>query len=101
MKEYITLKQAAEELPTKPHHCTIWRWCVKGIFIPSLNHPIRLEHFYIGRRIVTTREWLEQFLEKITEAKILDHRASNTSGRKFIRVMQIVHAEEVLRRAGI
>ena len=82
---------------------TLWRWCTKGLYIAPLNQVVRLEHIYVGRKIVTTEEWLDQFLERLTVAKTAEHRyrSGRKPDRRYYRIMQLLQAEATLRRARI
>ena len=45
---------------------TVFRWMTKGV--RHNGHTICLRHTFIGRRIVTTSEWVKQFLNEIEQA---------------------------------
>jgi hypothetical protein len=73
LRDAISLAQAAELLPTKPHLSQLHRWCEAGF---DLNHGRRdvppnviyLESWWIGRRRVTTRDALERFVAAMNRA---------------------------------
>jgi len=64
---YLTTETAAEHLTTetgvKVSPASIWRWAVQGI------GGVRLQHGRLGNRILTTAEWLEQFMAEVARAK--------------------------------
>lgn len=103
MRKYLTLAQAAELLPIKRSACTLWRWCVRGIYVRRVNQIIRLQHAYIGRRLMTTEAWLDEFIDQLTLARAAEQklRAVGKPGSKYDRIMQLYEADAVLRRAGI
>ena len=102
MRKYLTLPEATQRLPGKVAACTVWRWSAKGFYVRAVDRIIRLRYVYIGRRLFTTEEWLEQFIDELSAARNAerDCRASK-SGRKVDRILEIYRAEAVLRRAGI
>ncbi len=60
--ELLSLKDAAALLPShKPR--TLWKWATSGV------GGITLESVRIGRRLFTTREALEHFIEQCTAKK--------------------------------
>lgn len=65
-EEILALADASRALPLvagkRPHLSTIWRWIYKGC------GGVRLEHARIGHRVVTSREALERFLERLNAA---------------------------------
>lgn len=64
--EYLSLSQAAKAVPKidgkRPATSTIFRWMKDGI------RGVRLEHWRIGRRIVTTEAALAEFFKATAEA---------------------------------
>jgi len=65
-KEGLTLTEAAKILPGRipsKRICTntLWRWCMKG-----LNNGIRLKSVLVGGQRLTTRRWLQEFIEART-----------------------------------
>ena len=61
-EQQLTLSDASKIVPGCPHASTLWRWSRQGL------HGIRLEYLKIGRRIVTSREALDRFFQRVTEA---------------------------------
>lgn len=90
----LTLKQAAAAVPPyrgrKTHVSTIFRWIVHGI------GGVRLEAARYGARWVTSREALERFAQRLTEART--GQASETRPRTGRHQDQV---ERELNRAGI
>jgi len=68
-KEGLTMTEAAALLPgRKPgkrlYVNTVWRWCMKG-----LRNGVRLRSVLIGGQRLTTRRWLQEFIQAISEAR--------------------------------
>ncbi len=59
----ISLSEAARLLPGKPSPATIWRWYSKGV------KGVRLTTIVCGGRRVTSKEALQKFCDRLTEAK--------------------------------
>ena len=100
MLTYLTLKEASEVLPGKPHHCTVYRWCHRGVPIRGARQRAKIRHIYVGRRMFTSQEWIEEFLAALStdrpDADIRRRRPSR-AGRKG----SLAEAEAILREAGI
>ena len=102
MRKYLTLAEAAQLLPRTLATCTVWRWCVKGFYIRFVDEIIRLRHVRIGRKMFTTEEWLEQFIDDLSAAREAERRCrASRPGRKVDRILQLYEADSVLRQAGI
>ena len=43
---------------------TVWRWCVKG-----LRNGARLRSVLVGGQRLTTRRWLQEFIQAMSEAR--------------------------------
>lgn len=65
MPEYMTLKEASGRLPMPVHACSLWRWCTKGFSVRRAKRTVKLQHIFLGRRLLTTQEWLDQFLAEM------------------------------------
>lgn len=96
-QDWMTLRQAAKELPTRPHVSTVYRWCLKGC------RGMRLEHQRIGGRIIVSREGLRRFIESLTAADQATETERETPqsprpGRR--REAAVDHAEGELAAAG-
>jgi hypothetical protein len=68
LDEYISLRQAAAELPRrragrKTHVATLYRWCDVGC------RGIKLRFVMIGESRCTTRAWLAEFFDALTAAR--------------------------------
>lgn len=62
-REGLNLTQAAKLLPgripgKRVNICTVWRWCMKG-----LRNGCRLRSVVVGGQRLTTRTWLQEFIE--------------------------------------
>jgi len=64
---YITLRDAAEMLPGKPHPSTLHRWCKRGVAVPG--NRIRLGSISVGWTVYTTPEWLAAFIANVSAAR--------------------------------
>jgi hypothetical protein len=65
-EQIITLAEAARHIPTvngkRVHVASLWRWSMKGL------SGIRLEHGRLGRRVVTSREAIGRFMNRLADA---------------------------------
>jgi len=72
LEKPITLTEATKIIPAvdgrRRHPSAVWRDCKKGVKIGEQR--IRLEFLRIGRRIVTTREALNRFFQRLAEADV-------------------------------
>lgn len=57
---YLNLTEAARAIPGRLHSSTLWRWCRKGVRARS-GERVRLQHVRLGGRVLTTRDWLDDF----------------------------------------
>ena len=53
--------------------------------MPGINTVVRLQYAWIGRRMFTTAEWLEAFIDRLTAARTAQEmsRAGGRDGRKW------------------
>jgi hypothetical protein len=63
----LTLMEATRQLPgrrqgKKPHVATLYRWAKKGL------RGVRLETLQLGGTLCTSREALQRFFDRLTEA---------------------------------
>jgi len=103
MSQYITLQEAARLLPNKPSGCTLWRWCVRGIHNKISDEVVRLRFICIGRKYFTAAEWLDEFIDNVTSARIAGHRRKygDKLDTRWNRIREITQAGKVLHRAHI
>jgi len=103
MQDYLTLEQAARMLPIRVAVCTIWRWCVKGIHVRKTGQTVKLRCVFIGRKMFTTPDSLEEFIHRLTAARmgpfepVIEDRPAPHAHQR----MDPAEVEEILRRAGI
>jgi len=103
MTNYISLAEAAEMLPTRPAVCTLWRWCVKGLHVRRTGQTVRLRCAFVGRKMFTTPDSVEEFIHRLTAARmgrfepVIDRKPSPHARTP----MTMAEAEEILRQAGI
>ena len=103
MTNYISLREAADLVPTSPAVCTIWRWCVNGIHVRKAAQTIKLRSVFIGRKMFTTADWLEEFIHRLTAARLgsfeamIDHKPPPHAHQP----MSPAEVDEILRRARI
>lgn len=50
---------------------TVWRWITKGIMVG--RQRIKLRGQYEGRRLFTRTDWLDEFHQAVTDAKLALH----------------------------
>jgi hypothetical protein len=67
-KEGLTMAEAAALLPGRKagkrlYVNTVWRWCMKG-----LRNGVRLRSVLIGGQRLTTRRWLREFIQAMSES---------------------------------
>lgn len=65
---YLTLTEAAKTIPgrrpgKRVSLGTLWRWCTQG-----LRNGIRLKSVLVGGQRCTTRQWLQEFIEAMSQA---------------------------------
>jgi len=104
MLNYITLREAAGILPGAPSVCTLWRWCRQGLRVRGTDRVAWLKHVYIGRRLYTSSEWLQEFLDELAAPTASTCPATVTlrwGNRSPDRRRQIAEAERILEEAGI
>lgn len=121
-RPYLSLTEAANNCPGKPHVSCLWRWCRRGVQARS-GERIRLEHRRLGGKIFTRLDWLEDFSRRLAEAdaKYFDlteqrqsaviavaprHRRRNQPPRRSaehasFRDQQDIAAEKELDDAGV
>ena len=59
LRDAITLSQAVDFVPRRPHVATIWRWATKGC------RGIKLQTWMSGGTRVTTPAAIEEFLHRL------------------------------------
>ena len=73
----LSLTDATKAVPPidnkRPHPSTVWRWCRKGL------RGVRLEHIRVGHRVVTTREALCRFFDRLAGAEADTPPSSTTT----------------------
>ena len=87
----LSLPEAARQLPSRPHHSTVWRWAEKGI------NGVMLETLRIGTRRFTSTEALQRFLEAINEPAAPAPRPRT----RRETAAAVARAERILKRAGV
>lgn len=88
----LTLAQAAQHIPSRPHISTLHRWRTRGV------RGIRLETILLGGKRATSIEALNRFYAAISAGNSSESVHSSASGR---RELEIQRAEERLDDAGI
>ena len=59
-QDTLTLLEATRLFPSKPHINSLRRWSRKGL------NGVKLRTFRSGRRICTSREYVEEFIAKVS-----------------------------------
>ena len=85
----LTLTQAANRLPGKPHVSSLWRWCKRGV------RGVRLETLVLAGRRYTSFRALEEFAAATTA--IADGKSIPTRTPRQ-RQLAIERAERALAR---
>ena len=101
----LSLNEATRHLPKvegkRPHLSSVWRWCKKGLGSPK----VQLEYARIGRRIVTSKEALNRFANRLAEAdqqtQLPPPAKKPKSRTSKQRERAIAKAERELAEAGI
>lgn len=106
-----TLTEATKILPKvsgkRPAIATLWRWCSKGL------QGVHLEHVRIGRKICTSTEALNRFVNALAQVAqdrltrsvesrlpVLEPTPGTKAYQKW-RERQLREADDILRRARI
>ena len=100
MLNYLTMKEASDLLPGNPSHCTVWRWCHRGVAIHGTRKKVKLYHIHLGRKMLTSQEWLEDFLTALDP----DQQGIEILGSRPLRAgrkMSLAAAERILNEARI
>lgn len=100
----LSLSEAARSIPAidgrRPHPSTLFRWMVSGI-----RGGVRLEHARIGRRMVTSKEALQRFIDAVSEAPAPQHTPAPAPAPKRRtekqRARDIAAAKKRLAVAGV
>jgi len=109
--QYLTCSQAARLCPTPVSPSAVWRWMRNGI-VARDGEKVYLRHVRIGRRVYTTRHWLDEHWTALAEADRQaferEGESSPRSGRKptigrdaEARSAAIQRADSKLKEAGI
>ena len=71
--------------------CTLWRWCIEGVYVRRVDRIIHLQHPYVGRRLLTTEAWLEEFIDQLALARTAEQklRAVGNPGSMYDHVMEL------------
>jgi len=102
-EQVLSLAEAAQTLPAPDGKhvatSTVWRWCKRGI------RGVRLEYARIGRRMVTSREALTRFANRLAERDAEEEEAAGGAAipRRTTRQRQrdFERAEAELDVAGL
>src|SRR5689334_3723371 len=96
--ELISLKEARALLPGRPDVSTLYRWSLSGC------RGIKLEYRRIGRRIFTTKSWLDRFMREMTARDVANlstpYVASPRTRHSQLRARQIAAAQARLAASG-
>ena len=67
--QYLTVSEAAKSAPGRPSASAVWRWCRRGIVVNG--ERLFLEHIRVGKRLFTSKEWLQEFFESAAARPVL------------------------------
>lgn len=62
-ERYFTLEEIRHAIPTKPSWTTVYRWATRGY------RGILLPHKRAGRKILVSKEQLEEFMQACAESR--------------------------------
>ena len=91
----ITLAEARDHLPGRPHIATIWRWAMRGA------RGVLLETMCCGHKRWTTAEACERFIARSTAAAKQPSQPSAPGVLTADRKRQLAAADAILDAAGI
>lgn len=96
-EDVVSLNDAAKILPNRPHVSTMWRWYKRGV------RGIRLETAVLGGKRYTSKEAIQRFVERTTEAHDRGGAAPTKPINETMRQRRaaIEKAERELSAAGI
>ncbi len=66
--DYIDFRAAASLLESEPSPTTVWRWARHGVTLPD-GSRLTLPYIRSGKRMLTTQQWLTDFLRQWYEAE--------------------------------
>jgi hypothetical protein len=92
-EELLTLKQAAQFLPNRPHIATLIRWWQRGC------RGVKLTTILIGGQRYTSKEALQRFIEQTTAAA--DGAPAPRAESSKAREKRLAKVEAELSAAGI
>lgn len=88
----LTVTQASQQIPGRPHVATVWRWILKGL------NGIKLGSVKVGGRRYTSAEAIESFIADSNAGNSSIDSSNHDSTR---REQSIARAESELARDGI
>jgi hypothetical protein len=107
-EQLLSLKEAARSLPKidgkTPHASSIYRWCIRGI------SGVKLDHVRLGRRVVTSKEALNRFVNELAQKdaenlqksiQTFDIQIVQPNNQSKHRRSQIESAERILHEKGL
>jgi hypothetical protein len=113
--DYLTDKEAAKLVPGRPHYISLRRWRLNGRLMPD-GSRLYLDYVKTApNKAFIRRDWLEDFLQRITQADQRQHRGHNPAvatanngrhwatrrGNRTRRRLSRDRARQVLDEAGI
>jgi hypothetical protein len=72
-------KPKARVSPGHPAPSTCWRWMRHGVLARN-GSRVRLKHGRAGRRVFTTRDWLDEFFQAVAAADLAAFDAEAMGG---------------------
>ena len=104
-EEILSLKDAANSIPAidgkSPHLSTVWRWARKGL------NGVRLDYVRIGRRVCTSREAINRFVNALAEkdaeslSRAIPPRSPDVAKTSRVRQAQKRDANRALDEQGL
>lgn len=97
----IDLDEAANISPGRPSRSTVWRWARYGIKLRN-GQAVRLEHVIVGKKLHTSRQWLQAFWKNLADASISSFE--QRTGRPLMAPTSMpstYHVSRELREEGL
>jgi len=67
MNDYLSMSQAAKQVPGRVTPSSVWRWCRKGVKARN-GQTVKLQHERVGGRVYTKAVWMQEFFASTAAA---------------------------------
>ena len=98
----LTLSEAARKCPGHVSSATVWRWIREGLKTRT-GKKVYLEHRRVGRKILTSLFWLDEFFKAVAteDQKYFEKKNVSTKHQSEKRRTQIKDAYHELDENGV